>query len=130
MTRSEAETLLRQFICTDTVPAELDYTKIRDALLLVAELSDYQIFGICADSAIEGIRSLQLYLDALGYDFASDIRAIDGIIYLKYNPKTGRAHMEPYTGQHRGVLVSCQSAYDDGVKETFGHLPLDLFEQK
>jgi hypothetical protein len=130
MTRSEAETLLRQFICTDTVPAELDYTKIRDALLLVAELSDYQIFGICADSAIEGIRSLQLYLDALGYDFASDIRPIDGIIYLKYNPKTGRAHMEPYTGQHRGVLVSCQSAYDDGVKETFGHLPLDLFEQK
>lgn len=130
MTRSEAETILRQFICTDPTTIDLDYAQIRAALLLVAELSDYQIFGICADSSIEGLRSLQSYLDALGYDFASDIRSLDGIIYLKYNPKTGRAHMEPYAGEHRGVLVSCQSAYDQGVNETFGHLPLDLFNQK
>jgi hypothetical protein len=130
MTRSEAETLLRQFICTEPTTIELDYAKVREALLVVVELSDYQIFGVCADSAIEGIRSLQSYLDALGYDFASDIRSLDGVIYIKYNPKTGRAHMEPYIGEHRGILVSCQSAYDRDVNETFGHLPLDLFNKK
>jgi hypothetical protein len=130
MTRLEAETLLRQFICTDPTTIELDYAKIREALLLVVELSDYQILGVCADTAIEGIRSLQSYLDALSYDFASDIRSLDGVIYIKYNPKTGRAHMEPYIGEHRGVLVSCQSAYDHDVNETFGHLPLDLFDKK
>ena len=130
MTRSEAETILRQFICTDPNTLDLNYNQIREALLLVAEQSDYQIFGVCADSAIVGLRSLQSYLDALGYDFASDIQTLDGVIYIKYNPKTGRAHMEPYIGEHRGVLVSCQSAYDQDVNETFGHLPLDLFDQK
>ncbi|MBW4527992.1 MAG: DUF1824 family protein [Phormidium tanganyikae FI6-MK23] len=128
MTRSEAETILRQFICTDPSAQPLDYAAIREAVLLVADLSDYQIVGICAETAEEGLRALSSYLKALDYE-APETRSIAGVIYIKFNPLTGRSHIEPYTGEHRGVLVSCQSAYDDGVNETFGHLPLDLFEQ-
>jgi hypothetical protein len=127
LTREDAETLLRQFVCVDSTSQETDYAAIRVAVLLVAERSDYQILGICADTAEQGLRSLRAYLMALGYETIPEIPAIPGIVYIKYNPNMGRAYMEPYAGTHRGVLVSCQSAYDDGINETFGHLPLDLF---
>jgi hypothetical protein len=128
LTREDAETLLRQFVCVDPAsPQQVDYEAIRAAVLLVAERSDYQILGICADTAEQGLRSLRAYLTALGYETIPEIPAIPGIVYIKYNPNMGRAYMEPYAGAHRGVLVSCQSAYDDGINETFGHLPLDLF---
>lgn len=129
MTRSEAETILRQFICTDQTSTPLDDAAIRAAVLTVADLSDYQILGICAETAEEGIRALSSYLKVLDYE-VPETRSIPGVIYIKFNPLTGRSHMEPYTGEHRGVLISCQSAYDDGVNETFGHLPIDLFEQR
>lgn len=128
MTRSEAETILRQFICTERSSEPLDYAAIREAVLIVADLSDYQILGICAETAEEGLKALSSYLGALKYD-VPETRSIDGVIYIKFNPLTGRSHIEPYTGEHRGVLISCQSAYDDGVNETFGHLPIDLFKQ-
>ncbi|MER3433176.1 MAG: DUF1824 domain-containing protein [Leptolyngbya sp. ERB_1_1] len=128
MTRSEAETILRQFICNKPTQP-LDDATIREAVLIVRDLSDYQIFGICAETAEAGIQALSQYLAALKYETAPDIRSLSGVIYIKYNPMTGRAHIEPYTGEHRAVLLSCQSAYDDGVNETFGHLPLNLFEQ-
>jgi len=139
MTRSEAETILRQFICNQLIcnqlicnqPTQpLDYTLIREAVLMVRDLSDYQIFGICAETAEAGKQALSQYLAALNYEAAPELRSMAGAIYIKYNPMTGRSHIEPYTGEHRGVLIACQSAYDDGVNETFGHLPLDLFQQQ
>ena len=130
MTRSEAETILRQFICVDRSSHSSDYAAIRDAVSIVTNLSDYQIFGICAETAEEGLRSLSQYLSALNYAETPKIQPISGAVYVKFNPKTERSHIEPYTGEHRGVLISCQSDYDDGVNETFGHLPIDLFEQK
>ncbi|MGG6265247.1 DUF1824 family protein [Leptolyngbya sp. AN03gr2] len=126
MTRSEAETILRQFICTERSSEPLDYAAIREAVLIVADLSDYQILGICAETAEEGLKALSSYAIALKYE-VPETRSISGTIYIKFNPLTGRSHMEPYTGEHRGVLVSCQSAFEDGVNETFGHLPIDLF---
>lgn len=129
LTRAEAEKILRDFICVERtgVQPTSDYALIREALLLVAELSDYQILGICADSAELAIQAMTSYLTALGYEVIPELNRVDGVVYVKFNPKSGRAHMEPYVGEHRGVLVSCQSAYEDGVNETFGHLPLDLF---
>ncbi|GAP97494.1 DUF1824 family protein [Leptolyngbya sp. NIES-2104] len=128
MTRSQAETILRQFICTERSSEPLDYAAIREAVFIVADLSDYQILGICAETAEEGLKALSSYTSALKYD-VPETRSIPGTIYIKFNPLTGRSHMEPYAGEHRGALVSCQSAFDDGVNETFGHLPLDLFDQ-
>lgn len=127
MTRSEAETILRQFICNDPTSVTTDHNLIREAVSKVVELSDYQIFGVCAETAKEGIQALSSYANAIGYD-VPDISEIAGQVYIKFNPKMGRSQIEPYVGNHRGVLISCQSAYEDGVNETFGHLPLDLFE--
>jgi hypothetical protein len=125
--------LLRLFVCVDRLADhELpDNDRVRQAVLLVREHSDYQIFGICADSQEQAIAALHSYLQALDYPEQPQlIGTIDGPVYLKFNPKTGRSHLDTYIGEHRGVLLSCQSAYDGDVNETFGHLPLDLWTQK
>jgi hypothetical protein len=122
-----AQAILKQFDCDRPAPT-LDQTTVRSALACVAHHSDYQILGICADSLDQGIAALQAYATALGYAIAPDaLTPIDGSIYIKFNPKSGLLYANPYTGEYRGVLVSCQSSYDDGVNEMFGHLPLTLF---
>jgi hypothetical protein len=131
LTAQKAQELLRQFICLDREPSspELDYATVREALFLVVDRSDYQIFGICADNATQGQQALHSYLTALDRDERPEVQATtNDAVYIKYNPKTGLCRAEPYTGNHRGVLVSCQSAYDYDINETFGHLPIDLFE--
>lgn len=129
LTVDAAQKILRQFLCVQPAsdPVLPDLDRVRQALLLVANHSDYQIFGICADTTEQAAKALKAYLPALGYEASPQVPAIAGPIYVKYNPKTGRCHSAPYDGQHRGVLVSCQAAYDGEVNETFGHLPLDLF---
>lgn len=129
LTRQSATALLRQFICVEQIPAGQmpPYDVIQQALLLMRDHSDYQILGICADTADMAITTLHSYLRAFGLDESPQPDAIAGPVYLKYNPKTGLCYLKPYEGGHRGVLVSCQSAYDGDVNETFGHLPLDLF---
>lgn len=131
LTLGEAETLLRRFICLDRLPAsELpDPALVRQAIRLTRDYSDYQIFGICADTVAEAQTALMTYLTALNYPDSPTIPAFEGTdgVYLKYNPATGRCLLDAYVGQHRGVLVSCQSADLSDVNETFGHLPLDLF---
>jgi hypothetical protein len=126
-----AQQLLRQF--TNALGASAvsstDYPAIREALQAVAARSDYQIFGLCADNLVQGIASLEQYLVALGYEAPVVVWGDrPGTVYLKYNPNTQRHWVDGYVGSHRGVLVSCQSAYDDDINETFGHLPLDLFQ--
>jgi hypothetical protein len=132
LTPDAAQKLLRRFICIQQPGAVMpDRPLVRQALLLVREHSDYQIFGICADTLEQAIAALTAYLNALGYEAVPDLETlppVEGAAYLKYNPKTARCHTDTYIGDHRGVLVSCQSAYDGDVNETFGHLPLDLFE--
>lgn len=124
-----AQTLLRQFICIERVPVDQmpSPEAIRLALRQVCDRSDYQIFGICTDTATEAISTLHQYLAALGYSARPQPDAIAGSVYLKFNPNTQRCHLDVYTGTHRGVLVSCQSADDEDVNETYGHLPLNLF---
>ncbi|MDX2230778.1 MAG: DUF1824 family protein [Leptolyngbyaceae cyanobacterium bins.349] len=130
LNRHTAIALLRQFICIDQMPVERMPAKatVQQAILLMRDHSDYQILGICADTAAVAIAALHSYLKAFGFSELPQPEAIAGVVYLKYNPKTGLCYLKPYEGEHRGVLVSCQSAYDEDVNETFGHLPLDLFE--
>jgi|SRR4028118_409450 hypothetical protein len=129
LTVQEAQELLKPFNCVEgkSVTSESEKALIRQALLLLTELSDYQILGICADTAAEGLTALKTYSEALGYQPTLDLASIDGSVYIKFNPKTGLCYLDSYTGTHRGVLVSCQSAYEGGINEMYGHLPLDLF---
>lgn len=131
ITVEAAQDVLRQFLCADRSPETMpEAALVRQSLLLVAAHSDYQILGICADAIDQAAIALKAYLAALGYEATPEITALKGSVYIKFNPKRDRCHVAPYTGTHRGVLVSCQSAYDGGVNETFGHLPLNLFEEK
>ena len=132
--------LLQQFTIIDTamdasislssvkkLPAELSRESIYEALTLVLDGSEYQLIGICAENYEEGALALEQYLAAFGYETRPTFADPGQPIYIKYNSKTEGCYSKPYDGDHRGVIVSCQSSYDDDVNETFGHLPLDLF---
>ncbi len=129
LTLQEAQELLKPFNCiaNKSISSESEKALIRQALLLLIEHSDYQILGICADTAAQGLSALKSYAEALGYPSLFDLQPIEGSVYIKFNPKTGLCYLDSYTGSHRGVLVSCQSAYEDGINDMYGHLPLDLF---
>ena len=129
LTLREAQKILAPFNCIETksVDSESEKALIRQALLLLAENSDYQILGICAETPEQGLIALKSYAKALGYEASLDISKAEGSVYIKFNPLTGLCYFESYTGKHRGVLVSCQSSYQDGINEMYGHLPLDLF---
>jgi hypothetical protein len=121
---------LKTFDCLPTDATEHPKNdEIQSALKAVAAQSEFQIFGVCASSVDEGLASLKAYAQALGYEIPPDatIGEVEGPAYIKFNPKAGLIYTDSYSGDHRGVLVSCQSAYDDGLNEMYGHLPLDLF---
>lgn len=124
----EADRLLKQFDCLSPDRSHtIDRTYLRAALQLVAQHSDYQMLGVCADSLAQAQLSLQSYAKALGYAPEVAVEAPQGSVYLKFNPRSNRCYADSYPGDHRGVLVSCQSADADGINQMYGHLPLDLF---
>jgi Domain of unknown function (DUF1824) len=115
---------------TEILPDEdalYSFDRLRQALELVARHSEYQILGICAQNAAEGLQALNEYSQALGYEPPRDLESIEGSVYIKFNPNIGLRYMSVYEGKERGVLVSCQSPNSDGINEMYGHLPLNLF---
>jgi Domain of unknown function (DUF1824) len=137
MNLAAAQALLEAYNCLEpvtfgsAVPEEIatadQQVELRQALQTVVEKCDRQIFGVCADTLTAGVTALESYLQALGQRADLQFDPLAGPIYLKFNPSTGRCYRDAYTGPHRGVLVSCQSDFEDGVNGTYGHLPLDLF---
>ncbi len=126
---AEAKKILNKFNCLDIAPVVKPSEKvlIRQALLLITSLSDYQILGICADTEEEGMLATKTYSQALGYEVPSNLPPIEGPVYIKLNGKNGLCYLDSYAGHHRGVLVSCQSYDEGGINQMYGHLPLDLF---
>lgn len=129
LTVQEAQELLKPFNCLEgkTANSETERDLICQALLLLTQHSDYQIFGVCADTTTQGLGALKNYVEALGYKPNFDITPIDGPVYIKFNPHSGLCYLDSYTGIHRGVLVSYQSSDEQGINEMYGHLPIDLF---
>ncbi|MDF2388184.1 DUF1824 family protein [Nostoc ellipsosporum NOK] len=129
LTTAEAKKILNKFNCLDIAPILKSSEKAltRRALILMASLSDYQILGICADTAEEGILAMKTYSHAFGYEAPSNLPTVEGPVYIKLNGKNGLCYLDSYSGHHRGVLVSCQSYNEGGINELYGHLPLDLF---
>lgn len=126
---ADAKKILNKFNCLDIAPVIKPSEKvlIRQALLLLTSLSDYQILGICAETEEEGMLATKTYSQALGYEVPSDLPPIEGPVYIKLNGKNGLCYLDSYSGHHRGVLVSCQSYDEGGINQMYGHLPLDLF---
>jgi hypothetical protein len=129
LTVSEAKKILNKFNCLDIAPVLKPSEKVlvRQGLLLLTSLSDYQILGICADTEEEGMLATKTYSEALGYEVPNNLPTIEGPVYIKLNGKNGLCYLDSYPGHHRGVLVSCQSSNEGGINEMYGHLPLDLF---
>lgn len=100
---------------------------IKTALLALAQATDYQMFGILAETCDQAIATLQAYIQAFGYDMPTSWQSVEGPTYLKFNPNLGSCYTDGYTGDHRGVLISYQSAVDETMNQTYGHFPLDLF---
>lgn len=129
LTVEQAQKILKEFNCVENKSiAVSEKALVREALLLIASLSDYQILGICADTTAQGLLALKTYSEALGYEADLDLTGVEGSVYIKFNSKTGLCYLDSYTGKHRGVLVSCQSSESGAINEMYGHLPLDLFD--
>lgn len=133
LTVAAALKLLKLFSCTETksVDSEAEKTRLREALLLIVNLSDSQNLGICADNPAQALDALASYLQALGYQIppAEEIPSHSNPVYLKFNSQKMSYYLDDYTGKYRGVLVSCQSEDSEELNGTYGHLPLDLFAQ-
>lgn len=140
LTLAEADRLLKQFSCLKPADNQSEQDGsgddssdgssdrlLRQALLQVVAESDYQMLGICADSIEQGQKALVSYAKALGYSSSLEVQPIDGPVYIKFNSRAMSCYASPYEGEHRGVLVSCQSPDGEGINEMYGHLPIDLF---
>lgn len=132
LTVAAALKLLKLFSCTETksVDSDAEKTRLREALLLIVNLADYQNLGICADNPAQAFQALASYLQALGYKIPLDpaeIPSHSNPVYLKFNSQKMSYYLDDYTGKYRGVLVSCQSSESEELNGTYGHLPLDLF---
>ncbi len=114
-------------------PVGKDPQAVREALLLISRDADYKLIGICAESLAESVNALKGYLAAFGYqEPLINVEAVEPIepsgVFLKFNPKNSTCFVSPYLGTERGVIVSCFSP-DSGINnETYGNLPLDLFD--
>lgn len=131
LTVESAQKLLESFSCINVKPVESsEKALIRQALLLLTNLADYQNLGICADTASEGLSALSSYVQALGYEVTinqADVASLISPVYIKFNGQRQTYYLDSYTGTYRGVLISCQSLQNESLNGTYGHLPLDLF---
>ncbi|MDJ1180227.1 DUF1824 family protein [Roseofilum sp. BLCC_M91] len=107
--------------------------QLRSHLIHVASLADHHNFGVCADEGTQGFTALAHYLSALGYPVPFNLvqlPAIDEPVYIKFNGQTLAHYHDSYTGDYRGVLISCLSSDYDQLNGTFGHFPLNLFDNQ
>jgi hypothetical protein len=110
-------------------PSSANHEQLREALGALSALADYQIFGICADTTSQAALVLASYLKVLDEELPMpEVESLETTgIYLKFNPRTGRCHADPYTGTERGVIISFHSPEFGEINDTYGSLPLDLY---
>jgi hypothetical protein len=129
LTVADAERILWELSDLDVASATIERrSQIREALDYLTKQADYHIFGICADTIAEALQALQNYAAHFRYELPeADLSAIAEGVYLKYNPRSRRYHLDNYKGTYRGVLISLHTDFTDGYSGTHGHFPLDLF---
>jgi Domain of unknown function (DUF1824) len=130
MTIAAAEKVLGALRDCQEIAASEEGEQLRQALQVLQEATDYQMFGVCAESQASGLQALTGYARHFSTEIPAELLAalpaIAGPVYLKFNPRSGRLYVDTYTGSYRGVLISFQSDVADGYNGTHGHFPLDL----
>ncbi len=113
------------------VSSEVERERLRSHLLQITRLADYHNLGVCADRGMAGFTALAHYLTALGYPVPFNLVQLPAItepVYIKFNGKTLVHYHDRYTGDYRGVLISCLSSDYEPLNGTFGYFPLTLFD--
>jgi hypothetical protein len=131
LTIDNALEILKKYSCSkiQTIKSAEEKDDLKEALLLITSLSEWENLGICANNAQEAFIALKSYLTAFGYKdniVNQDIPILEESIYLKFNTQKMSFYMDSYSGEYRGVLVSIQGE-NDKLSGTYGHFPLDLF---
>lgn len=135
MELTEARKLLDQYSCSEQKLVETQQEKqdLKTAIKQIAQESEWENLGICADNTQQAISALKSYLTALGYNInQTDFEKTSNLetpVFIKFSTKQMGFYQDNYPGEYRGVLVSCQ-AEDDLIAGVYGHLPLDLFEEE
>jgi hypothetical protein len=135
MELTQARKLLDQYSCTEQkfVNSQQEKEQLQTALQEITKESEWENLGICAENTEDAITALKSYLTALGYDINrvnfEEASQLNTPVYIKFSTKQMGFYQDNYTGDYRGVLVSCQ-AEDDLIAGVYGHLPLDLFVEE
>ena len=130
LTIAEAVKLLKLYSYStderDNSPQTLE--QLQKALVLVAQESEWENIGICADNLTQGLEALASYLKALGYryNFSQQHPESAEPVYIKFNTRKMNYYVDSYTGSSRGVLVAVQGS-EEAVLGTYGYFPLDFF---
>ena len=107
---------------------------LRQELLQRLARCDWFTIGVMAPNgtaAIEALRVLEQALDwqPLEADAASPKPGdVAGSAFLKGNQNTGRFLLRPESGLGQGLLISGHSVADPAAEDTWGPLPLNLFD--
>ncbi|KAI9130631.1 DUF1824 family protein [Acaryochloris sp. CCMEE 5410] len=128
-TVQQSQAALAKFAALDPPPITTteEREQAKTDLLALAQATDYQMFGILAETCDQAIAALTGYSQAFGYEMPTNWQPITGPTYLKFNPNLGSCYTDNYVGNHRGVLISFQSESEEIINQTYGHFPLDLF---
>ncbi len=131
---AKLKSVRRQLIETSLLhkPADLSAEQkqsVREALLWLNEMSEYQTLGICASDIKAAEAALKGYIAALSQPINVDIPEQEGAVFLKFNTLKNAWYVDGYSGDSRGVLVTYHTSEPelDEVNGTYGPFSLDLF---
>ena len=91
--------------------------------------ADWITIGImapCDIKAIETLQSISKKYSSIKFGNLDSLHA-DGSVFLKGNQKTGNVFVRSENGLGEGILITCQHDEDPEECNTFGPLPLDIF---
>ena len=84
------------------------------------------IMASCDTKAVEALLSISKKYSSIKFGNLNSLHA-DGSVFLKGNQKTGNVFVRSENGLGEGILITCQHDEDPEECNTFGPLPLDIF---
>ena len=94
--------------------------------ILNADWITIGIMASCDTKAIEALQSISKKYSSIKFGNLDSLHA-DGSVFLKGNQKTGNVFVRSENGLGEGILITCQHDEDPEECNTFGPLPLDIF---
>ena len=109
--------------------------QLRAELSLQLQRCEWFTIGVMAASAAAAVQALRaaeaaLQWQPLELDPAGEaLSSIEGPVFLKGNQNSGRFLVRRESGLGEGLLITGHSPVDPEAEDTWGPLPLDLFER-